>query len=197
MNDIINKDHDNTMDHNSNSNHNVMSLKKINVHATSLTSLLPQIIMAQPGSHLMIKFDIERAEYVLLNEAFTSHILCNIAENAVRIDILIEMHQVSKEQLHLFVDLVFMSHGVGGQNTLFLYRCVLKKQSYFLLSFFILRSVMDRHPSIYPSSYFCQKHVWQNVRLEQEEGYDYYKQQVHPKLKSCSVNICIGREGGY
>lgn len=88
--------HNSTDENNFNSNENNNNdIEEIHVNAITLTSLIPQIVIAQPGSHLIIKFDIEGGEYVILNEASTSNILCQLSiDYAVRIDILLEMHKV-------------------------------------------------------------------------------------------------------
>lgn len=67
-------------------------LVEAHVDGLTLTTLLKQAARMEPGAHIIIKCDIEGAEYALLNEAFDSGILCEYAENAVRIDMLIEIH---------------------------------------------------------------------------------------------------------
>jgi hypothetical protein len=62
------------------------------VTAVTLTTLLPQVALKKAGSHVIIKCDIEGAEYLLFNEAFDSGILCDYVDAAVRLDILIETH---------------------------------------------------------------------------------------------------------
>jgi FkbM family methyltransferase len=65
------------------------------VTGITLTSMIEQTVIRKPGSHLIIKMDIEGAEYAVLNEAYDSGILCKYAERAVRIDILVEAHPAS------------------------------------------------------------------------------------------------------
>jgi FkbM family methyltransferase len=65
------------------------------VTGITLTSMIVQTVIRKPGSHLIIKMDIEGAEYAVLNEAYDSGILCKYAEHAVRIDILVEAHPSS------------------------------------------------------------------------------------------------------
>lgn len=65
--------------------------KKVKVMGTSLTSLLKQTV--SDGGHLMIKIDIEGAEYELLTEAVNSNIFCKLVNDGdVTIDILGEYH---------------------------------------------------------------------------------------------------------
>jgi hypothetical protein len=63
----------------------------VNVMGITLTSLLEQV--ALPGGHVMIKIDIEGAEYQLLEEAVKSNIFCKLVkEQGVQISILGEFH---------------------------------------------------------------------------------------------------------
>ena len=44
------------------------------------------------GAHVLIKIDIEGAEYELMNEAYDSGALCNTVAKGVRVDIRMEIH---------------------------------------------------------------------------------------------------------
>lgn len=62
-----------------------------NVMGITLTTLLERTALA--GGHVMIKIDIEGAEYQLLEEAVKSNIFCKLVkEQGVQIDILNEFH---------------------------------------------------------------------------------------------------------
>lgn len=63
------------------------------VEGKTLTTILQETVIGVPGSHVIIKMDVEGAEYAVLNEAFDSGILCNLTDAAVRVDILAELHQ--------------------------------------------------------------------------------------------------------
>ena len=60
------------------------------VAGRSLTHLVTETTRQSYGNHLLIKMDIEGAEYVVMNEAHA--VLCQYAEAAVRVDIMIETH---------------------------------------------------------------------------------------------------------
>lgn len=81
------------------------------VQGISLSTLLQKISIKAFGNHIIIKMDIgmyglsafitasianvfssEGAEFALLTEAFDSNILCSMASQAVRVDILVELH---------------------------------------------------------------------------------------------------------
>lgn len=68
------------------------------VMGLTLTTLLRQTMAQTPGSHLMIKMDIEGAEYAVLNEAYDSGILCDYATSAVRVDLLVETHPLVNDK---------------------------------------------------------------------------------------------------
>mmetsp|Transcript_18565 Transcript_18565/g.28069 ORF Transcript_18565/g.28069 Transcript_18565/m.28069 type:complete len:368 (-) Transcript_18565:63-1166(-) len=69
-------------------------LTKIEVMGISLSSLLEQTVSA--GGHVMIKIDIEGAEYELLTEAINSNIFCKLVNDKdVTVDILSEFHHDS------------------------------------------------------------------------------------------------------
>lgn len=70
------------------------------VRGKTLTALVRETTRRHFGNHLLIKLDIEGAEYAVLNEAFDAGILCQYAESAVRVDIIVEMHkQVGRERV--------------------------------------------------------------------------------------------------
>lgn len=62
------------------------------VQGMTLTTLLKQTTQHHYGNHVLIKLDVEGAEYELLNEAYDSGILCAYATSAVRVDVLVELH---------------------------------------------------------------------------------------------------------
>lgn len=63
-----------------------------NVNGVTLSSLLKETVSFGAGSHVMIKIDIEGAEYKLLNEAYDSNVLCDCAQHGVRVDLRVEIH---------------------------------------------------------------------------------------------------------
>lgn len=62
------------------------------VMGISLEKLLRQTTHVTEGSHVMVKMDIEGAEYPLLNAAFDSGVLCDFVNKGVQLDILVEVH---------------------------------------------------------------------------------------------------------
>ena len=73
-------------------------LHRVHVPSMTLTDLLQQTVRVEAGAHVMIKMDVEGAEYELLNQAYDSGILCKLAGRAIRIDLLVEVHgEVSTE----------------------------------------------------------------------------------------------------
>jgi Methyltransferase FkbM domain len=65
---------------------------KVSVQGMTLTTIASQMAHRGAGNHVIIKMDIEGAEYLVLNEAYDSGVLCQLAEAAVRVDILVETH---------------------------------------------------------------------------------------------------------
>jgi hypothetical protein len=65
----------------------------VQVMAITLTSLLEQTVLQNEGGHVMIKIDIEGAEYQLLEEAVNSNIFCRLVnEKDITVDIINEFH---------------------------------------------------------------------------------------------------------
>jgi hypothetical protein len=62
------------------------------VQGITLSSLIKDTVPFAAGSHVMVKIDIEGAEYALLNEAYDSGLLCECAQHGVRIDVRVEIH---------------------------------------------------------------------------------------------------------
>jgi hypothetical protein len=64
------------------------------VQGITLTSLLRRHVDAgaEGGGHVIIKMDVEGAEFAILNEASDSGILCELKEKGFRIDALVEFH---------------------------------------------------------------------------------------------------------
>lgn len=63
----------------------------VSVMGVTLTTLLEKTVA--PGGHVMIKIDIEGAEYELLEEAVKSDIFCKLVQDmGVRVDIISEFH---------------------------------------------------------------------------------------------------------
>lgn len=62
------------------------------VHGVTLSTMLKQTVKRQAGAHVIIKIDIEGAEYALLNEAFNSGVLCDFVASGVRVDVRVEIH---------------------------------------------------------------------------------------------------------
>jgi len=70
---------------------NIGEQKKAKVMGVTLSSLLERTVSA--GGHVMIKIDIEGAEYQLLSEAVNSNIFCKLVNDRdVTVDILSEYH---------------------------------------------------------------------------------------------------------
>ena len=66
----------------------------VQVMGITLTTLLEKTVA--PGGHVMMKIDIEGAEYQMLEEAVKSDIFCKlIKEMGVRVDVLMEFHHDS------------------------------------------------------------------------------------------------------
>lgn len=64
------------------------------VQGVTLTTLLRETTRPTVGGHVLIKMDIEGAEYALLNEAYDSGILCDyVQKRLVRMDLLVEVHK--------------------------------------------------------------------------------------------------------
>jgi Methyltransferase FkbM domain len=62
------------------------------VNGITLSTLLKETVVRHAGSHVILKIDIEGAEYSLLNEAYNSGVLCDYAASGVRIDARVEIH---------------------------------------------------------------------------------------------------------
>lgn len=63
------------------------------VQGLTLSTILKQTAKCQTaGAHVIIKIDIEGAEYAVLNEAYDSGALCDCVASGVRIDIRVEIH---------------------------------------------------------------------------------------------------------
>jgi Methyltransferase FkbM domain len=62
------------------------------VTGMTLSTLARQVVRWEAGAHLVIKMDIEGAEYAALNEAWDSRALCDSVASGVRIDIRVEIH---------------------------------------------------------------------------------------------------------
>jgi hypothetical protein len=76
--------------------------REVSVQGFTLTRLLHETVKMMPGAHVMVKMDIEGAEYALLNEAFDSGALCNTTARAVRVDIIVEVHgEVSENRSYM------------------------------------------------------------------------------------------------
>jgi FkbM family methyltransferase len=67
------------------------NITAVPVMGVTLTKLLEQTVM--PGGHVMIKIDVEGAEYAVLEEAIQSNIFCKLVkEMGVTVDIIMEEH---------------------------------------------------------------------------------------------------------
>jgi Methyltransferase FkbM domain len=64
-----------------------------NVTGLTLTTLAKATTLMVAGNHLLLKIDIEGAEYPVLDEAYASGILCDYAKASVQVDLLIEIHK--------------------------------------------------------------------------------------------------------
>lgn len=62
------------------------------VEGLTLTTLIKKTLQKQIGGHLIIKMDVEGAEYAILNEAFESNALCDLVDSVIRVDVLVEIH---------------------------------------------------------------------------------------------------------
>jgi Methyltransferase FkbM domain len=62
------------------------------VQGVTLSTMLKQTVKHQAGAHIIIKIDIEGAEYAVLNEAYDSGALCDCVATGVRVDIRVEIH---------------------------------------------------------------------------------------------------------
>jgi Methyltransferase FkbM domain len=62
------------------------------VNGITLSTLLKETVVRHAGAHVILKIDIEGAEYGLLNEAYNSGVLCDYAASGVRIDARVEIH---------------------------------------------------------------------------------------------------------
>jgi Methyltransferase FkbM domain len=62
------------------------------VNGITLSTLLKETVVRHAGAHVILKIDIEGAEYGLLNEAYNSGVLCDYAALGVRIDARVEIH---------------------------------------------------------------------------------------------------------
>jgi hypothetical protein len=62
------------------------------VQGVTLSTLLKETVVRQAGAHVIVKIDIEGAEYALLNEAYNSGVLCEYAASGVRVDVRMEIH---------------------------------------------------------------------------------------------------------
>jgi hypothetical protein len=75
--------------------HNDGIARSVPVQSWTLSTLLRTMVRIDrsTGSHVIIKIDIEGAEYELLNEAYDSGVLCHdLVSNGVRADIRVEIH---------------------------------------------------------------------------------------------------------
>jgi hypothetical protein len=70
-----------------------------NVTGLTLTTLVKATTLMVAGNHLLLKIDIEGAEYPVLDEAYTSGILCDYAKASVQVDLLIEIHKPVRERV--------------------------------------------------------------------------------------------------
>jgi Methyltransferase FkbM domain len=64
----------------------------VNVTGITLTTLVRQTTLKQAGNHLLVKMDIEGAEFDVLGEAFDSGVLCDYAKAGVQVDMVVEFH---------------------------------------------------------------------------------------------------------
>lgn len=62
------------------------------VQGVTLSNFLKQTVKHQAGAHVLIKIDIEGAEFAVLNEAYDSGALCDCVASGVRIDMRVEIH---------------------------------------------------------------------------------------------------------
>ena len=63
------------------------------VQGITLSTLLQKTVNQQPGSHVLIKMDIEGGEYAVLEEAYQSGSLCDFARSGVTIHLVLETHR--------------------------------------------------------------------------------------------------------
>lgn len=63
------------------------------VQGITLTTLLQKTVNKQPGSHVLVKMDIEGGEYTVLEEAYQSGSLCDFARSGVTIHLVLETHR--------------------------------------------------------------------------------------------------------
>ena len=66
------------------------NVHELDVEAISLSTLLNRHVMAQPGSHVVIKMDgLQGGEYSILNAAYDTGVLCQLASKVLYLDILV------------------------------------------------------------------------------------------------------------
>lgn len=75
--------------------HNIIQEVSASVKGVSIDTLLENTVVLAPGSQLIIKMDVEGAEYMILNHGWKA--LCRaVQENNVHVSMMLELHSKRK-----------------------------------------------------------------------------------------------------
>lgn len=76
--------------------HNAVKSNKtaVDVQGITLSTLLKKAV--RPPGHVIVKIDIEGAEFMVLSEVVKSNILCELVQNGVKVHVIVEYHDDKK-----------------------------------------------------------------------------------------------------